>query len=434
MKTGIPEVFMVAGLLLACRHGLADDADLQKRLTALEAELAKIKAQPALTKVDGGLRAQSADGQYKVRFGGRMQADYAFYDKDLNELGSGSELRTMRMRMMGSVSKSWDYKLEADFLPAGGVRITEAYIAYKGMPNAVLMAGNLFELYGLEEFSSSTDITFMERSIAVDAIVPDYNQGVSYTRWGDSYNIAAGIFGNSTNDTGNATTSSSPNVSCTATVSCNESWGYSTRFVFAPMHEVGNTLSLGLSAYWRDPVTDSWRVRARPDSHVTGARLVDTGMVKDVKDVMAAGVEASWTSGPLSVQAEYNQQMLSRDKGAKDAEYKGWYVYGSYILTGETRPWDMPSATYGRVSPRGANGAWELALRFDSLDLNDTGAGVAGGKIDNVTLGLNWYANNNIKLMLNLVKVKAEKDYDTAKAGLETDEPNIVQMRAQVAF
>lgn len=426
MKNFVPKLTVLASMLLCSGYGMAEDADLQKRVSALEAELAKIKAQPVLTKVDGGLRAQSADGQFKIRFGGRMQADYAFYDKDINELGSGSELRTMRMRMMGSVTKSWDYKLEADFLPGSGVRITEAYVAYKGMPNAVLMAGNLFELYGLEEFSSSTDITFMERSIAVDAFVPDYNQGVSYTRWGDNYNIAAGVFGDSTNN-------AQPVTACSAG-NCNESWGYSTRLVFAPMHEVGNTLSLGLSAYWRDPVSDSWRVRARPDSHVTGVRLVDTGSVANVKDVTAAGLEASWTSGPLSVQAEYNQQMLSRSKGSKDAEYKGWYVYGSYVLTGETRPWDMPSATYGRVSPKGANGAWEVALRFDGLDLNDSSAGVVGGKIDNVTLGLNWYANNNVKLMLNLIKVKAEKDYVATTVGKETDEPNIVQMRAQVAF
>ena len=81
-----------------------DDADLQQRVTALEAELAKLKAKPVLTKVDGGLRAQTADGSGKFRFAGRLQADYAFYDKDVKDLGSGSELRTLRL---GSISSSF---------------------------------------------------------------------------------------------------------------------------------------------------------------------------------------------------------------------------------------------------------------------------------------------------------------------------------------
>jgi len=426
MKKFSPGMTVLAVLLSG--FGRAED-DLQQRVTALEAELAKIKAQPVVTKVDGGLRAQSADGEYKIRFGGRLQADYAFYDKDKNELGSGSELRSMRLRVSGSATKRWDYKLEADFLTGGAVRVTEAYVAYKGMPHAVLMVGNLFELYGLEEFSSATDTTFMERSIAVDAIVPDYNQGVSYTRWGDSYNVAAGIFGDSAN---NAAQPVACDNSVSPTKGCNESWGYSARFVFAPLHAVGDTLSLGVSAYWRDPVTDSWRVRARPNSHVTSTRLVDTGSIASVDGVTAVGLEASLTKGPLSLQAEYNQQMLSRTKGGNDAEFNGWYVYGSYVLTGETRPWDMPSATYGRISPKGDNypdarGAWEVALRLDQLDLDDTEAGVAGGNIKTATLGLNWYANNNVKFMLNLIQV------ESAKAGL-SDDPTIVQARAQVVF
>lgn len=414
--------------VLSPGSGYAED-DLQQRVTTLEAELAKIKAQPVVTKVDGGLRAQSADGQYRIRFGGRIQADYAFYDEDLNELGSGSELRSMRMRISGSATRRWDYKLEADFLTGGAVRVTEAYVAYKGMRNAVVMVGNLFELYGLEEFSSATDTTFMERSIAVDAMVPDYNQGVSYTRWGDAYNLAAGVFGDSAN---NAAQPVACDNSVSPKKSCNESWGYSARFVFAPLHAVGDTLSLGVSAYWRDPVTDSWRVRARPNSHVTSTRLVDTGSIAGVEAVAAVGLEASLTKGPLSLQAEYNQQMLSRTQGAKDAEFNGWYVYGSYVLTGETRPWDMPSATYGRISPKGDNysdtgGAWEVALRVDQLDVDDAGAGIAGGDIKTTTVGLNWYANNNVKFMLNLIQVQSEK------SGL-SDDPTIVQARAQVAF
>ena len=403
---------------LVSSFAMANDNDLQQRVTALEAELAKLKAKPVLTKVDGGLRAQTADGNSKFRFAGRLQADYAFYDKDKADLGSGSELRTLRLGSRGTLAKNWDYKMEADFTTGGTVRITEGYVAYTGMQNAVVQIGNIFEMYGLEEYSSSVDTTFMERSVAVDAFVPDYNQGIAYMTWGDAYSFSAGVYGDSTNDAQKET---------------NESTGTSARLVFAPLHSSGDVLSFGLSAYWRDVTSDTWRVRARPNSHVTPTRLVDTRDIITKKDILnvstatAIALEASMTKGPFSVQAEYNQQMLNRNNGQKDADFKGWYIYGSYVLTGEARTWDMPSATYGRPSPKSAGGAWEVALRFDQLDLNDTGAGINGGEMKTATLGLNWYPVNNIRFSTNLIKV------DSERKGVE-DNPNILQMRAQVAF
>ena len=391
-----------------------DDTNLQQRVSALEAELAKLKTKPVLTKVDGGLRAQTADGSSKFRFAGRLQADYAFYDKDVKDLGSGSELRTLRLGSRGTLAPNWDYKMEADFVTGSSqkIRVTEGYVAYTGMQNAMIQMGNIFEMYGLEEYSSSVDTTFMERSVAVDAFVPDYNQGIAYLRWGDAYSFSAGLYGNSTNDAASAV---------------NESAGTSARLVFAPLHSTGDVISVGLSSYWRDVTSDTWRVRARPNSHVTPIRLIDTGAINDVNTATAVALEASMTKGAFSVQAEYNQQMLNRNHGKKDADFKGWYIYGSYVLTGESRVWDMPSATYSRPSPKGEGGAWEVALRFDQLDLDDTGAGISGGEMKTATLGLNWYPVNNVRFSTNLIQVNSEK------AGVE-DNPNIIQMRAQVAF
>ena len=166
------------------------------------AELAKLKPKPVLTKVDGGLRAQTADGSSKFRFAGRLQADYAFYDKDLKDLGSGSELRTLRLGSRGTLAKNWDYKMEADFVTGSSqkIRVTEGYVAYTGMQNAMIQMGNIFEMYGLEEYSSSVDTTFMERSVAVDAFVPDYNQGIAYMRWDEAYSFSTGLYGDSTNN------------------------------------------------------------------------------------------------------------------------------------------------------------------------------------------------------------------------------------------
>ncbi|MDO8331616.1 MAG: porin [Fluviicoccus sp.] len=412
-------------LLAASRPVQADHAaghhgrmNMEQRLQALEAEIARLKAQPSLNRIDGGLRAQSADGSTRFRFFGRLQADYAFYRKDINNLGSGSELRAFRLGARGTVAPGWDYKLETEVLTGQKVRVTEGYLAYTGFPNTQIQIGNIFEMYGLEEYASAVDVIFMERSMAIDTFAPDYNQGIAIMRWGENWSLGAGLYGDTANN---------------AQTKLNESWGSSARLVIAPRHQTGNVVSIGLSTYWRDKTDNTAGFSARPDSHITPVKLADTGAIANVSTITAIATELSWTQGPWSLQGEVTQVKVNRFGGKADATFSGGYLAGTYSLTGESRPWDMKIATYSRITPTAKGGAWELALRYDALDLNDKAAGITGGQMNTLTLGLNWYPNPLIRFAANLIKVNAEKDYD-ANGTLDTDQPHIAQLRAQIAF
>jgi phosphate-selective porin OprO/OprP len=421
-----PDVVLLSLLLLtAARPVLADHAAghhgrlaMEERLQALEAEVARLKAQPALSRVDGGLRAQSADGASRFRLFGRLQADYAFYRKDFNDLGSGSELRSLRLGARGTVAPGWDYKLETDVQTGQKIRVTEGYIAWTGLRNTRISIGNLFEMYGLEEYASAVDVTFMERSAAIDTFAPDYNQGIALSRWGENWSLGVGLYGDTANN---------------AQSKLNEAWGGSARLVVAPRHEPGDIVSLGLSGYWRDKTDNTAAFSARPDSHVTAVKLVDTGAIANVDTIAAMAGEFSWVYQECSLQGEATQVRVNRRAGSPDAVFTGAYLAAAFTLTGESRPWDMKTATYSRPSPLGKAGAWEIALRYDTLDLNDTAAGIRGGRLETVTLGLNWYPNALIRFDLNLIQARAEKDYD-GNGTPDTDQPDIAQLRAQVAF
>jgi phosphate-selective porin OprO and OprP len=47
----------------------------------------------------------------------------------------------------------------------------------------------------------------------------------------------------------------------------------------------------------------------------------------------------------------------------------------------------------------GGPGAWEVAARADFIDLNDQG--IDGGKQVSYIAGVNWYANNYMRFMLD---------------------------------
>jgi phosphate-selective porin OprO and OprP len=80
-------------------------------------------------------------------------------------------------------------------------------------------------------------------------------------------------------------------------------------------------------------------------------------------------------------------------------KFQGGYAEATYVLTGETRPYKSASASYGGIEPAnpfsltgGGWGAWEIAARYSTIDLNDRlglANGVAGGRQTIYTLALN---------------------------------------------
>jgi phosphate-selective porin OprO/OprP len=133
-----------------------------------------------------------------------------------------------------------------------------------------------------------------------------------------------------------------------------------------------------------------------------------------------------------------------------DPRFTGWYVQGSWILTGEPRVYnpvearfDAPRLNYNFNPAAGTWGAFELAARYSDLDLNyREGApgttpaaalgAVRGGEQKIYTVGVNWYLNPSMRLMLDYQRVDIDR---LGATGLQTgQEYNAVAGRAQINF
>jgi phosphate-selective porin OprO/OprP len=141
------------------------------------------------------------------------------------------------------------------------------------------------------------------------------------------------------------------------------------------------------------------------------------------------GAEIATVQGPFSAQAEYITTSVQRDAD-RDLDFDGWYAQASYFLTGESRQYK--DGKFARVTPKsivgeGGIGAWELALRFSTLDLSD--ADIDGGEADSVTLGMNWYPTPTLRFTANYVDV-----LDVEGGANDGDEPSVLQLRSQWAF
>lgn len=363
----------------------------------------------------GHLKFSSADGEFKFQVGGRVMVDTArFFDTHgPNKLNNGTEIRRARLFMAGEVFNDWKFKNQIDFA-GDSVAMKDAWLRYTGFKPTEITVGQFKEPFSLEELTSSKYITFMERALP-NAFAPSRHIGAGVNYTGENMTAAAGWFA--------GTTGNQPDNS-----DGNQENGGAARLTFAPIDEQGQLVHLGASAAYRTVSSDELRFRERPEAHIANHRLVDTGTMNKVENVKQWGLEAATVLGPFSAQGEYMSVAVDRN-GESDPDFYGWYGYVSYFLTGESRPYKK--GVFSRVKPKsvvgkGGHGAWELAARMSKIDLEDSG--IEGGEETNVTLGVNWYATPSIRFMLNYVDV-----IDQKRQG-ESDEPSLVEMRAQVDF
>jgi phosphate-selective porin OprO/OprP len=213
----------------------------------------------------------------------------------------------------------------------------------------------------------------------------------------------------------------------------NDGTTFGARVAWTPRKAEGDVLHLGVSASRedRDSTTDgrgidhapSARISSAPEAGLTPIRLVDTGTLAKADRVDRSGLEGLWIGGPWSVQGEVLRADISRYGGNPDFSARGAYVFGSWVITGESRPYS--AGNVGNIKPKGKWGAWELLLRYSELDLND--GSIHGGKEHDWTLGANWYLTQHFKLQANFIRAWSDK-------GTLALDPKIIEARAQIYF
>ncbi len=352
------------------------------------------------------------DPRFEV--GGRIFVDAALYEEDVTPMGSGTEFRAARLRMSGDMNEDIDYKIQVDF-EDDDLTLKDAWIRF-GLGSGALTLGQFKQPFSVEEQTSRRYITFMERGLPA-VFVTSRRIGVGYVnQFTDRLLFMGSVYGQEAGDT---------------TIG-DEGVGVGARLVYNPILDLENNrvIHLGAAVAQEEPSsTDTGVViyATRPESHVTVRRLVNTGFISDVENISKIGLEFAGVWGPFSVQSEYIQN--ETNTGPEDLSFSGAYAYASWFPTGQSRAYQ--GGNFDRVKLSDGKSAWELALRYSTVDLND--GMVFGGVEDNITFGVNYYLKPKIRFMFNYIKVDVDQT-DPVTGIVTTESPNIYQVRAQVDF
>ena len=308
----------------------------------------------------------------------------------------------------------WISKIQYDF--AGGTtKFKDVYLGLTEIPYlGKIRVGHMKEPFSLEEMTSSNNVTFMERALP-NAFASSRNTGLLISNHAkERVSWGVGVFRN-TNDLG---------------VSQRDGeFNFTGRLTGTPWHsEKGKkVVHVGLGYSYRSPSEPSFRFRQRPEAHLA-PRFVDTGTLR-MQSAHLVGPEFAWVYGPASVQTEYVRAGLNPVQGNPNSNFHGYYILGSYFLTGEQRNYRASEGQFRGIKPKRnfnirqkGTGAWEVAVRYSSLDLNH--GPVSGGRLNDFTAGLNWYLNPNARVMWNYIRANRDT----------IGNADVFQMRLQLNF
>jgi phosphate-selective porin OprO/OprP len=421
------------------------------------------------------------DQQNCVAITSRVHFDVGGYNYHPNtlstvpqKLDSGDNVRRARIGLQGKFLSDWNYSLIYDFggssdgfastasvngaavgfLPGGGVSgIENAYLSYTGIKpfggTLAVEAGIMDVLWSLDESSSSNDLPFMERAsavnIATNIAANDFRSAAGARWFNDVFWAGAYATGPTTGAIHSASSINPPGTT--------EQMGAVARAAGQLVSGKDYSFHLGADAEWliRPPHnlvanTQTLTLNDRPELRIDPTAIVSTGAMAGVSGAQVYGAEAAGTYGPLFFQGEYYWFNIDRQflVNLPSVRFQGGYAEAAFALTGESRAYLPSSGSYGGLIPKnpfslsgGGWGAWEIALRYSTIDLNDQLAqanGVAGGRQTIYTAALNWYVSRNVRFMLDYLHGNITKQLSPTNFTDTGAKFDAVAMRTQVAF
>jgi phosphate-selective porin OprO/OprP len=292
---------------------------------------------------------------------------------------------------------------------------TDAWINIKDVPIlGNVRIGNQKEWFSLEHLNSYRYLEFMERSYLFDFAQPTaFNNGFSpgisaFRTWADDRIFSAvGFYKNESDLIGFG--QNNGNYAVTGRLAALPLWMPDDKIFW----HVGGAMS------HRDPVNGQVQIRIRDEVRNAPFPLLNlianTGLISTQSQTLY-NIETAAVIGPLTLQAEYTANVLQGAQPVAGMPLTNLFFQGGYaevlcFLTGESRTWNAKNAFFNGVQPKkpirfkpsdGEDygwGAWEVGVRYTYLDMSN--GPVQAGRLDNVTIGLNWYLNANAKLQFN---------------------------------
>lgn len=350
---------------------------------------------------------RSADGDFTMQFGGRVQFDWRGYTGTATP-PSSFVLRRARFEAQGQLFKHYEYKVQGDFADTGAM-LRDGYLNINYNKAFQVQFGQFKAPFSQEALQSSKYIDFVERS-SVNNLAPGRIPGLMFhgDLGGGVFQYYAGAF----NGLGELRTNTS---------STPESY---LRLRFTPFRSRGpavmKNFSLGGAvSQGRNEDVGSFRGHTASRSITFFDRVAVNGKVQ------RSNGEFWWNHRNFSLRGEYVQTNQHRQNlGAGGISLpgvnspgvigKGYLVQATYLLTGEKKTARGITPNSAFLGSKGGLGAWELAFRYENLQMHDA---FNPNRHEAYTFGLNWWLTKFVRYQSNFILERFKDPFRTTSPG-----------------
>ncbi len=408
------------------------------------------------TQLDGGWYSQTPQNMATV---GNAQDGVGF--------------RRARLAVVGQMSEQTNYMVEMDFATAGRPSFFDVWGEQTQLPYlGTVRAGQYVQPFSVDAMSGFRHLMFLERSLPFLAFVPFRRVGVEAYNQTEDERLNWAYSGFKTGGFNNAPLGDdrfatdigdiggySFSGRATYLLQYDEQaqdrylWHIGAAYDFSEMTAntaAGSTTTL---PFYQAKTTPEFGPLGSPETaqnfgqaFAATPAFVDTGKYQ-AKNFNMYGLETVYQAGATSFQAEWMVTMV--DSVVGPIFYNGAYAQIAYRLTGEHRVYYKKMGAFGNpvpfsdfisLKPGGIQswGAWEVAYRWSYVDLRNPASlnghylagtsGAGAGLLNDSTLGLTWFMNENLKIQVNWIHAMLQ---NTAKGFSDAD---LYVTRVQVSF
>jgi phosphate-selective porin len=350
------------------------------------------------------LHVEDEHDRFSIKFGIAALFDYTTFDQDaasrqqVGEQEDKGEVRSFRVSARGffELFLKWDYFASYEYKGFDQTseedwNATDLRVATSLGSLGTLTFGKIKEPHVYEMVGDAANLPHHERILSPFFVSREVGVSLSGALPGQQGTWKVGWYndwwteGDSFSDSGN---------------------DFAARITFLPVwrDEGRDFVHVGASVRYVGGDDNVLRFKGKPASNVAD-NYVDTGNL-DADHAWNYAFEALLNRGSGSLLAELATSDVSTATG-NNPTFTGWYLTGSWVVTGEHRPYDRKAAYARRVLPQGPWGAVELMARVGRVDLDDQQ--VSGGTMDGWWVGVNWWATRRWKASIGYGNIDLER-------------------------
>jgi len=357
---------------------------------------------------------------YYYSFGLQMSYDLGYVNQTPAAYSHlpGSYINRMWRRIVldneGSFfKKKLFYKFAYSFV--GNNQYKDVYLGYqnKFLSKSFyrVKVGNLKIPYSLQRYSSSKNLSFMERPLGDDAFAISRQLGLELFLYKKLKANLFGLFLSAYTNSIDARRQGAANRVGNA-IRATYTYKVSKRKLF----------NIGIAFLDENLYNHTLRYKQNSESAIMNEKYVAT-KIKSVSSRNIRNLDIIYLNNRYYCEAGYMDSLVDAKKGSY--HFYSYSLEGSYFLIGQGKRFNTKESKFSKIKTT-EGGALELALRYSFINLNDKDR--KGGKQSDYNVALNWYLTTEFKMMFNYIRAlpQGTQDYNGVI--------NIYQMRLLFAF